>query len=105
MDMIKGILSGHMPKFNPDALIFGYSQVLQGWTVMNRLSEIQAPTLVIAGRFDFLFPTEHQVALANGIPNARLEVIECAGHNPHMEQQDVVLALIREFLAGVKTNS
>jgi proline-specific peptidase len=105
MDMIKGILSGHMPKINPDALIFGYSQVLQGWTVMNRLSEIQAPTLVIAGRFDFLFPTEHQVALANGIPNARLEVIECAGHNPHMEQQDVVLALIREFLAGVKTNS
>jgi len=105
LDMIKAILSGHMPKFQPDALIFGYGKVLQGWTVMDRLNEIKVPTLVVAGRYDFLFPTEHQVALAAGIPNAHLEVIENAGHNPHMEQQDAVIALIRDFLAGAKTNS
>ena len=98
-EIIQGILLGHMPKFKPEALIFGYSQLLKEWTVMNRLNEIQVPTLVLAGRYDFLFPTEHQVALAAGIPNARLEIIENAGHNPHMEQPKAVLRLIRDFLA------
>ena len=85
----------------PEALIFGYSQLLKGWTVMDRLSEIQVPTLVLAGRYDFLFPTEHQVALAAGIPNARLEIIERAGHNPHMEQPAEVIRAIRDFMAAV----
>jgi pimeloyl-ACP methyl ester carboxylesterase len=101
LSVIKAMISGHMPKFRPEALIFGYSQTLQGWTVMDRLGEIQVPTLVLAGRYDFLFPTEHQVALAGGIPNARLEIIECAGHSPHMEQPAAVQRLIRDFLATV----
>jgi proline iminopeptidase len=97
--LLKGLTSGHMMKSKPEALIFGY-QMLQGWTVMNRLSEIQMPTLILAGRYDFLYPTEHQVALAAGIPNARLEIIECAGHVPHLEQLDAVQSLIRNFLAN-----
>ena len=99
LEIIQVILSGHTPKFNPEALIFGYSQTLMGWSVMDRLNEIKVPTLVLAGRYDFLFPTEHQVALAAGIPNARLEIIENAGHNPHMEQPAAVQRLIRDFLA------
>jgi proline iminopeptidase len=99
IEMIQAILAGHTPKFKPEALIFGYSQLLKDWTVMHRLNEIQVPTLVLAGRYDFLFPTEHQVALAAGIPDARLEIIENAGHNPHMEQSEAVLRWIRDFLA------
>jgi len=98
LEIPMAILSGHTPKFQPTATIFGYSQALQGWTVMDRLSEIHVPTLIIAGRYDFLFPTEHQVQLAQGIPGARLEIIERAGHNPHVEQQGVVLKAIRDFL-------
>jgi proline iminopeptidase len=105
IDVIRAILAGHTPKFKPEALIFGYSQLLKDWTVMNRLHEIQAPTLVLAGRYDFLFPTEHQVALAAGIPNARLEIIENAGHNPHMEQSEAVLRFIRDFLAAAKAET
>lgn len=104
-EIIQGILLGHMPKFKPEALIFGYNQLLKEWTVMNRLNEIQVPTLVLAGRYDFLFPTEHQVALAAGMPNARLEIIENAGHNPHMEQPKAVLRLIRDFMATANTDS
>ncbi len=100
LDMPLAILSGHTPKFNPAALIFGYSQTLNGWSVMHRLGEIHVPTLVIAGRYEFLFPTEHQVQLAEGIPGARLEIIECAGHNPHMEQQAAVIEILRDFLRG-----
>jgi proline iminopeptidase len=99
LETIGLILAGHTPKFRPEALIFGYSQTLMGWSVMERLREIQVPTLILAGRYDFLFPTEHQVALAAGIPHARLEIIENAGHNPHMEQPAAVQRLIRDFLA------
>ena len=88
-------------KMRPEALIFGYGQLLQGWTVMDRLSEIKAPTLVVAGRYDFLFPPEHQAILADRLPNAQLELIERAGHNPQIEQTAEVIRLIKSFLAGV----
>jgi proline iminopeptidase len=70
-------------KTRPEALIFGGRQLLKDWTVMDRLGEITVPTLVLAGRDDFLFPPEHQAALAAGIPGARLRIIERAGHNAH----------------------
>ena len=86
-------------KYRPEALIFGYGQLLQGWTVMDRLSEIRVPTQVLAGRYCFLFPPEHQAILADRLPNARLELVECAGHNPQIEQPDVTMGIIRSFLA------
>jgi proline iminopeptidase len=97
--MVRDLLSGHMPKMRPEALIFGYSQLLPGWSLMERLHEIQVPTLVIAGRQDFLFPPEHQAILADRLPNARLAIIEGAGHNPHSERPAEVIQIIRGFLA------
>jgi proline iminopeptidase len=90
---------GPRPKMRPEATIFGYSRLLQGWTVMDRLGEINVPTLVLAGRHDFLFPPEHQAILADRIPNAHLEIIERAGHNPQMEQPGVVIQIMKRFLA------
>jgi proline iminopeptidase len=89
-------------KMRPEALIFGYGKMLQGWSVMNRLGEIQAPTLITAGRYDFLVPPEHQAILADRIPDARLELIESAGHNPQIEEQEVTVGIIRSFLAETK---
>ncbi len=88
-------------KMRPEALIFGCSQLVKGWTVMDRLSEIQTPTLVLAGRYDFLFPPEHQAILADRLPNAQLELIERAGHNPQMERTAEVIDVIKSFLADV----
>ncbi|GII05550.1 alpha/beta fold hydrolase [Planobispora takensis] len=86
-------------KARPQAEIFGFSRLVKGWTVMDRLGEIRTPTLVIAGRDDFVFPPEHQGQLAAGIPGARLEIIERAGHNPHDERTDEVMRMVREFIA------
>jgi pimeloyl-ACP methyl ester carboxylesterase len=87
-------------KARPQAQIFGFSRLTKKWTVMDRLGEIQVPTLVMAGRDDFLFPPEHQAQLAAGIPNARLRIIEGAGHNPHDEQTDEVMEAIRDFISA-----
>lgn len=88
---------------HPEALIFGYSQLLKGWSVMERLGEIRVPTLVLAGRQDFLFPPEHQAILADRLPNARLEIIENAAHSPHDEHQAQVCEIIQRFLAESQT--
>jgi proline iminopeptidase len=87
-------------KMRPEAMIFGGRHLLKGWTVMDRLGEIPAPTLIVAGRDDFIFPPEHQRDLVAGIPHARLELIERAGHNPHAEQPAQVMRAIRDFLAA-----
>jgi proline iminopeptidase len=95
------IVSGPRATFRPEATIFGYSQLLNGWTVMDRLSEIQVPALVMAGRYDFLFPPEHQAILADRLPKAKLTLIERAGHNPQMERPAEVIQAIRDFMAAV----
>jgi proline iminopeptidase len=94
------IQGGWRSKMRGDALVFGGRHLLKGWTVMDRLAEIAVPTLVMAGRDDFVFPPEHQRELAAGIPRARLQIIERAGHNPHSEQTAEVIAVVRQFLSA-----
>ena len=95
------VVLGLRMKLRPEALIFAFGQLLKGWTVMDRLGEIQVPTLVMAGQDDFQFPPEHQAALAAGIADARLEIIERAGHNAHTERPADVIQALRDFLAAV----
>ena len=85
-------------KLRPEALIFAARHLLPGWTVMDRLGEITVPTLVMAGRDDFIFPPEHQAELAAGIPDARLLIIDRAGHNPQSERPSAVMMALRDFL-------
>ncbi|MEU5264388.1 alpha/beta hydrolase [Amycolatopsis sp. NPDC021455] len=87
-------------KARPEALIFAGRTLLNGWTVLDRLAEIEVPALVLAGRSDVLFPPEAQQELAAGIPHARRQLVERAGHNPHDEQTAEVMRAVRTFLAS-----
>jgi len=52
-----------------------------------RLSKIKAPTLIIWGDRETVFPKRaDQELLRNGIPNARLKVYEGTGHCPNWEE-------------------
>ena len=93
-EMLEG---GWRMKARPEALIFG-GRMMRGWSVMDRLGEIGVPTFVIAGHDDFLFPPESQALLAAGIPNARLRIIERAGHNPQSERPAETLKAVADFL-------
>lgn len=97
--LVRGVLTDLNLKMRPEAHVFGFGHLLSGWTVMDRLSEIKVPTLVMAGRHDFLYPPEHQAVLAGGIPNARLEFIERAGHEAPSERPAEVMRVMRSFLA------
>ena len=101
LTLVHDLLSGGFRmKIRPEAHIFAFSQLLPGWTVMDRLGEIQAPALVLAGRHDFQFPPEHQAILADRLANARLVLIERAGHNAPMERPAEVMGVIRQFMTA-----
>jgi pimeloyl-ACP methyl ester carboxylesterase len=58
------------------------------------LSSIAAPTLVIHGTADPMFPVEHGEALVAEIPGARLLLLEGAGHGIDRADRDTVVGAI-----------
>ena len=62
------------------------------------LTRVAAPTLVIAGGADVAAPVSMAAALAAGIPGARLEVLEEAGHLSAVERPAEFAALVLAFL-------
>ena len=98
-DLPAMIAGGARMKRRPTAHVVGFGTLLKHWSVLDRLHEIDMPTLVVAGRDDFLFPPECEAILAERLPNAVLEIIECAGHNPQQENPGALVDVIRAFLA------
>jgi pimeloyl-ACP methyl ester carboxylesterase len=64
------------------------------------LSSIRAPTLVIHGTADPMFPIEHGEALAEEIPDARLLPLEGAGHGIDRGDWEPIVRAILEHTAG-----
>jgi pimeloyl-ACP methyl ester carboxylesterase len=62
------------------------------------LASIRCPALVVAGREDQIMPVEWLQELAQGIPGARLEVIEACGHMSTIERPGTVARLLRSWL-------
>ena len=80
----------------------GIADALRGMALRpNTLPDLPrwtAPTLLIAGEHDQLMPRAEMEALAKGIPRARLEVIEGAGHLPFLERPRLVAPLLTAHL-------
>ena len=67
--------------------------------VVARLTRISAPTLVVWGRGDRIFPATGANRLAREIHGASLEIMD-TGHSPHEERPREFGALITQFLEG-----
>ena len=61
------------------------------------LAQIKAPTLVLWGDHDEVFPSPVAVAAAAALPNATLRILPL-GHSPHLEAPEHVLQILEEFL-------
>ncbi len=72
---------------------------LPGFNTLARLRQIEVPTLVIAGRSDWITPHDWgAMRLTAGIPDATLKIFDWSGHFPFVEQQDAFLMTVREWL-------
>lgn len=62
------------------------------------LKQIENETLIIWGKEDKLFSVEYGEAAAKIIPNAKLHVIQDAGHLPLMDQPEIFNKILVDFL-------
>jgi len=65
------------------------------------LSSVTAPTLVIAGRHDFLCGPAWAQLLHEGIGRSRLVIFEESGHFAHVEEPDAFADAVTELQRGV----
>ena len=63
------------------------------------LGRIDAETLVITGRDDFICGPAAAAVLCDGIPGAELVIVENAGHMLHLEQPAAYSAAVESFLS------
>lgn len=75
-------------------------ELLAGVDLTGDLSQITAPTLVVAATDDPSTPVELLRTIAAGVPGARLEVVPQGAHLVNLEQPAAVDALLGEHLLG-----
>lgn len=72
----------------------------RAFDIGDRLAEIRAPTLVMAGSSDILIPPENGLILAEKIPGAELRIIEGAGHLFWISHPEETYSEVVGFLGG-----
>lgn len=65
-----------------------------------RLAGLRTPTLIVWGALDRLFPVATAAQWVDLLPDARLHVVDGAGHLPFVDRPDEFAAVVRDFLAG-----
>ncbi|MGY2365243.1 proline iminopeptidase-family hydrolase [Pseudomonas azotoformans] len=70
---------------------------MRDWTIIDRLSRIQVPTLLISGRYDEATPATVQ-PFADGIADVQWQIFEQSSHMPHVEERDACMACVARFL-------
>lgn len=68
--------------------------------LLERLAATRLPVLLIWGEGDRLLPVARAREAVRALPDARLEVIEGAGHTPQAERPDRFNRVLEDFLAA-----
>jgi pimeloyl-ACP methyl ester carboxylesterase len=77
----------------------------QSVNAMDRLYlAARMPTLIVWGDRDTIIPVSHARAAHEAIPGSRLEIIEGAGHFPHVEEPLRFVELLSEFIDSTQPN-
>jgi len=69
-------------------------------TLPHLLGGVKVPALVVWGRNDRVVPLDAGEQYAKALPQARLAIVEGAGHFVEMEQPDELAKLVVDFCAG-----
>jgi poly(3-hydroxyoctanoate) depolymerase len=83
----------------PDLLGYAYQlYAMTGWTSLPWLHRVAQPTLIIAGDDDPIIPVANARLMARLLPDARVRILEGAGHLLLLDQPETVVGDIDEFL-------
>lgn len=72
---------------------------LRRWTVVNRVEQILAPTLLVSGEYDEATPATMQ-PFKEGIADVTWEIFPNSSHMPHVEEEESFLRVVGDFLSA-----
>lgn len=93
----------HWKSMRRDVMPWVESGVDKRSSVVDRVSSIKVPTLIIVGRDDVATPLPRSEQLQQLIAGSRLVVIPDAGHSSTVEQPEAVTNAIVSFLDGLRS--
>lgn len=70
---------------------------MKNWTIIDRLKQVRAPTLLISGRFDEATPQAVQ-PFKDLISGAKWVIFESSSHMPHVEERPLCMKTVSDFL-------
>jgi L-proline amide hydrolase len=79
---------------------FHVTGTLKDWSVVDRLSDIAVPALVVSGRHDEATPVTVQ-PYYDRIPDVRWEIFEESSHMPNLEEPERFHAVLAGFLGSL----
>ena len=78
----------------------------QAVSAMDRLYLAEAmPTLIVWGDRDKIIPLSHAYKAHEAMPRSRLEIIEGAGHFPHIEEPIRFVEIVTDFLQNTEPSN
>lgn len=87
------------------AVVHGDYVACDRFDIIDCLGGIALPTLVINGTVDRMTPLKYARYLVDELPNARLLVVEGAGHMVALEKPEAVTAAVQRFLDELPAQS
>lgn len=75
-------------------------EAIAGWGFESQLGEVGVPTLVVSATDDPATPPEHGRVIADGVPDARLELIEGAAHLVNVERPGEFASLVLSHIGA-----
>jgi pimeloyl-ACP methyl ester carboxylesterase len=93
-------LEGYRTTFqveNWDKALWEFTLASRESRLAERITQVQAPVLVLTGDDDRIVPTEDSIRLAGEIPGAELVVFPNCGHVPQEECTDAFLQAVRAY--------
>lgn len=98
---IKELTKQQMLRTNPHTLHADFL-ACHSFNVLDSISYISTPTLVVCGMEDQMTPVKFSKTLHDRIPNSKMELIPNAGHMLMLEKPRQMLQLVADFLKSTE---
>jgi proline iminopeptidase len=76
------------------------ANIIPKYDVRELLPAVAVPTLVLAGRYDWVTPLTQSRLIHELVPHSTLAVFDDSGHMPHIEENEKFLAAVADFVVA-----
>jgi 3-oxoadipate enol-lactonase len=90
--------AGHMLRETPPEGYAGCCEAIRDADLRDRLANVRAPTLVVAGADDPAAPPEHGERICDEFPDAQLVIVSQARHLANVEQPEEITQAVLSHL-------